>query len=418
MKIPDCLVLILGGGRGTRLFPLTLERSKPAIGFAGKYRLIDIPISNCINSGCNKIFVLTQYLSASLHGHIMHTYRFDNFSRGFVEILSAEQGHKSQEWFQGTADAVRRVLRHLRGMPQEHVLILSGDHLYRMDYRELINFHIKTKAEVSVGSIFVDENEASRMGILDWDDSGRLKRIIEKPSYVKKLKIKSKKVKLSTKLVNQYCASMGIYMFNKNVLFDVLTRTKATDFGKHILPFLVKKGYKTFVYPYRGYWRDIGTVKSYYEASMELLGDNPEFNLFDESAPLVTRARYLPPSKVIDSELKNSLLADGCQIERSHIENSIIGLRSHIGENTKISDSIIIGNDYYRRSSDNKVFHPCIGKGVIIERAIVDKNVKIGDFCHITNKKGAPNRDGDFYYIRDGITVIRRGVTLPEHTVI
>ena len=418
MKIPECLVLVLGGGRGTRLFPLTLERSKPAIGFAGKYRLIDIPISNCINSGFNKVFVLTQYLSASLHGHIMQTYRFDNFSRGFVEILSAEQSHQSSEWFQGTADAVRRVLRHLRGMPQEYVLILSGDHLYRMDYRELLNFHIKSKAEVSIGSIFVDEEEASRMGILDWESSGRLRRIIEKPSHVKKLKIKSKKVKLSAKLVDQYCASMGIYLFNKKVLFDVLSRTKAADFGKHILPFLVKKGYKTFVYPYEGYWRDIGTVKSYYEASMELLDDNPRFNLFDESAPLVTRARYLPPSKIIDSQLKNSLIADGCQIEHSQIENSIIGLRSRIGENTKISDSIIIGNDYYCRKTENRAFYPCIGKGVIIERAIVDKNVKIGDFCHITSKKGAPNRDGDLYYIRDGITVIRRGVTLPDHTVI
>ncbi|MBI4845821.1 MAG: glucose-1-phosphate adenylyltransferase [Candidatus Omnitrophica bacterium] len=418
MKTSECIVLILGGGKGERLFPLTLERSKPAIGFAGKYRLIDIPVSNCINSGFNKIFVLTQFLSASLHAHIMHTYRFDNFTRGFVEILSAEQSHKSSEWFQGTADAVRHVLRHLRNMPQELVLILSGDHLYRMDYRELVNFHIKKKAEATIASIFIDDEEASRMGILDYSADGQVKRIIEKPSNVSRLKIHSKSRENSEKSKKQFCASMGIYLFNKNILFDILTKTKTADFGKHILPFLLKKKHKVFAYEFKGYWRDIGTIKSYYEASMDLLESNPEFELYDEKFPLLTRARLLPPTKVNHSTVINSLIADGCVIGKSTIENSIIGLRSRIMEDTKIKDSIIVGNDYYQNKPRELKMSPYIGKGVIIERAIVDKNATISDFCHIRDKKNSANKDGDLYYIRDGITVIRRGAVLPARTII
>ncbi len=418
MHVPDCLVLILGGGRGTRLFPLTLERSKPAIGFAGKYRLIDITVSNCINSGFNKIFVLTQFLSASLHGHLMHTYRFDNFSKGFVEILSAEQSHKSSEWFQGTADAVRRVLRHLRNMPQEYVLILSGDHLYRMDYRRMVDFHMKKKAEATVASVFVDEDEASRMGVLDCAASGRLRRIIEKPSNVKRLKITSKNRRSSKNSPNQYYASMGIYLFKKDVLFDILLRTKAADFGRHILPLMLKKKQKVYAFKFKGYWRDIGTIKSYYEANMDLMLKNPEFDLFDDASGIVTRARFLPPSRISETFLKNSIVADGCQIKKANIENSIIGLRSQIMENTKIKDSIIMGNDYYHNKSAKANMHPRIGKGVTIERAIVDKNVTMGDFCHITDKKNAPDRDGDYYYVRDGITIIRRGINLAAQTVI
>ncbi len=418
MDVPDCLVLILGGGRGTRLFPLTLERSKPAIGFAGKYRLIDISVSNCIHSGFNKIFVLTQFLSASLHGHIMHTYRFDNFSEGFVEILSAEQSHKSSEWFHGTADAVRRVLRHLRNMPQQYVLILSGDHLYKMDYREMVGFHIKKGAEATVASVFVNEDEASRMGILDCASSGRLRRIIEKPSNVKRLKIKSKNRKNSKASGNQYYASMGIYLFKKDILFDVLLKTKAADFGRHILPLMLKKKRKVYAFKFKDYWRDIGTIKSYYEASMDLLIKNSEFDLFDDNSGIVTRARFLPPSKISETFLKNTIVADGCQIKKANIENSIIGLRSQIMENTKIKDSIIIGNDYYQNKSAKGSTHPHIGKGVIIERAIVDKNVTIGDFCRITDKRNAPDMDGDYYCVRDGITIIRRGINLAAHTVI
>ncbi|MFH1093476.1 MAG: glucose-1-phosphate adenylyltransferase [Candidatus Omnitrophota bacterium] len=418
MDIPDCLVLILGGGRGARLFPLTLERSKPAIGFAGKYRLIDIPVSNCINSGFNKIFVLTQFLSASLHAHIMHTYRFDNFSKGFVEILSAEQSQKSSEWFHGPADAVRQVLNHLRNMPQEYVLILSGDHLYKMDYRKMVAFHIKKDADVTVASIFVNEDEAARMGVLDCTASGRLRRIIEKPANVKRLKIKSKNKNKTKTLLNQYYVSMGIYLFKKDVLFDILLSTKDADFGSHILPWMLKKKKKAYTFEFKDYWRDIGTIKSYYEASMDLLAKNPEFNLFDDTFEIVTRARFLPPSKISETFLKNTIVADGCQIKKANIENSIIGLRSQIMENTSIKDSIIIGNDYYHNKSKKVNAHPHIGKGVTIERAIVDKNVTIGDFCHITDKRNAPNSDGDYYYVRDGITIIRRGVNLAAHTVI
>jgi len=418
MQLSDCLVLILGGGRGERLFPLTLERSKPAIGFAGKYRLIDIPVSNCINSGFNKVYVLTQFLSASLHGHIMHTYRFDNFSKGFVEILSAEQSHKSSEWFQGTADAVRRVMRHLCHIPQEYVLILSGDHLYKMDYRKLISFHQAKNADVTVASLYVDEHDAARMGVLDCLPSGRLQRIIEKPSDVRRLKMKTKTVITAQGKQQEYCASMGIYLFNKQVLFDALTRTKGDDFGKHILPSLAKKGAKIFAYDFQGYWRDIGTIKSYYEASMDLLSPHSQFDLFNERWPLFTRARFLPPSKIVDSTLTKTLISDGCQITKATIENSIIGLRSLIMDNTKIRDSVIIGNDYYQIESEEKMVKPFIGKGVIIERAIVDKNVTIGDFCHITDKSRAANMDGEMYYVRDGITVIRRGAVLPPHSIL
>lgn len=418
VDVPDCLVLILGGGRGTRLFPLTLERSKPAIGFAGKYRLVDITVSNCINSGFNKIFILTQFLSASLHGHLMHTYRFDNFSKGFVEILSAEQSHKSSEWFQGTADAVRRVLKHLRNMPQEHVLILSGDHLYKMDYRDMVEAHVKNDADATVASVFVDEGEASRMGVLDCSATGRLRKIIEKPSNIKSLKTQLKKRKKADSMGNQYYASMGVYLFKKEVLFDILRSTKAEDFGKHILPLMLKKKQKIFTFEFKDYWRDIGTIKSYYDASMDMLVKNPEFDLFGDNSGIVTRARFLPPSKISETFLSNAIIADGCLIKKATIENSIIGLRSQIMENTKIKDSVIMGNDYYCGKSPEVNTHPHIGRGVIIERAIVDKNVTIGDYCQITNKKNSRDQDGDYYYVRDGITIIRRGVKLDDNTII
>ncbi|MBU1086008.1 MAG: glucose-1-phosphate adenylyltransferase [Candidatus Omnitrophica bacterium] len=413
-----CSVLILGGGRGTRLFPLTLERSKPAIGFAGKYRLIDIPISNSINSGYNKIFVLTQFLSASLHGHLMQTYRFDNFSKGFVEILSAEQSHKSSEWFQGTADAVRCVLRHLRYMPEEHVLILSGDHLYKMDYRKMLNYHVQKNAEVTVSSIFVDESEASRMGILDVSAFGRLNRVIEKPANVKKLKISSKSIKQDDGMHKEYCASMGIYLFNKDVLFNILSTTKSADFGKHILPLLVKNKAKVFSYDFNGYWRDIGTIKSYYDASMDLLSDKPGFDLFDANMPLLTRARLLPPNKIIDSKITRSIISEGCLIKKASIENSIIGLRSYIKDNAIIKNSVIIGNDYYSDPLNKDHSTSFIGKGVILERTIVDKNVTICDFTQITDKRNHKDMDGDLYYIRDGVTIVRRGVVIPPHSII
>ena len=418
MAHESCSVLILGGGKGTRLVPLTLERSKPAIGFAGKYRLIDIPVSNSINSGLNKIFVLTQFLSASLHGHIMRTYRFDNFSKGFVEILSAEQSHKSSEWFQGTADAVRRVLRHLRYMPEKYVLILSSDHLYRMDYRKLIDYHIKKNAQVTVSSIYVDEQDASGMGILDVMPNGKLNRVIEKPANVKKLKVCCKDIKKDNKQAKQYRASMGIYLFNKDVLFEVLNKTKAADFGKHILPFIVKKNYKVFAYEFKDYWKDIGTINSYYEASMDLLKDNPPFSLFDDQMPLLTRARLLPPNKIIDSKITRSIISEGCFIKKASIDNSIIGLRSYIKDNAIVRNSIIIGNDYYRSRIGQAEDTPFIGQGAIIERAIVDKNVTVGDFVQITDKKNHKDTDGDLYYVRDGVTIIRRGVTIPPHTII
>ncbi|MFH2144531.1 MAG: glucose-1-phosphate adenylyltransferase [Candidatus Omnitrophota bacterium] len=418
MKTIDCLVLILGGGKGTRLFPLTLERSKPAVGFAGKYRLIDIPISNCINSGYNKIFIITQFLSASLHGHIMRTYRFDNFSQGFVEILSAEQSHEDTRWFQGAADAVRQVLRHLRYMGEENVLILSGDQLYKMDYRHMFNFHTKKNADVTVASIFVDASDATRLGILDCSASGCLKNIIEKPHSLKGLKIGARKVWEQGTWSKKYLASMGIYLFKKSLLFDILNQTKTADFGRNILPFLIKKKYKVYAYPSHDYWLDIGTIKSYYEANMDLLSAKPKFNLFDEKWPLFSRARFLPPSNFIDSKLLNILVADGCRIKKSTIVNSIVGLRSRIKENSQVRDSIIMGNDYYEQNINGEICRPQFGRGVVIEKAIIDKNVTIGDFCRIRDKSSAADYEGKDYYIRDGITIVKRGVTLAPHTII
>ncbi len=418
MKVEKCLVLILGGGKGVRLFPLTLERSKPAIGFAGKYRLIDVPVSNCINSGFNKIFVLTQFLSASLHSHLMHTYHFDKFSNGFVEILSAEQSHKDFGWFQGTADAVRRVLRHLQNMPQENVLILSGDHIYKMDYRDLLSFHLKRGADATVASVLVDEAEASRMGILDVAASSRIKKIIEKPVTVSRLKVKSKVNRSGPRTQKQYVASMGIYLFKKSVLFDILAKSKSADFARYILPLLIKNKQNVYAYDFKSYWRDIGTIKSYYEASMDMIAKSAKFDFFDEQWPLFSRARFLPPSKIIDSHLSGALIGEGCQIQRANIETSIIGLRSKIMDKTKIKNSIIMGNDYYQRKFGREIISHYIGQGVIIERAIVDKNVTIGNFCHITDKSNSRDFDGEFYFIRDGITIIRRGAVLKPHTII
>ena len=415
MKQSDCLAMILGGGRGTRLYPLTLERSKPAIGFAGKYRIIDIPISNCINSGFNKIFVLTQFLSASLHGHIMDSYRFDNFSKGFVEILSAEQSHDSLEWFQGTADAVRRVRRHIRNLPQKNVLILSGDHLYKMDYRKLMASHLKKNADVTVASIYVNERDAPRMGIIDCDESGKVTQLIEKPKKPGELVIESK---VKSNDGDEYLASMGIYLFKKDALLKILEDSNADDFGHHILPLLISKKYDVFIHKFKGYWRDIGTVGSYYEASLDLISAKPQFDLFDETWPLFTHARFLPPGKIVNSMVENALVADGGYVKNAKIKNSIIGLRSRIGTDTSINDSIIMGNDYYQAGEGNTLVKPGIGKGVIIERAIVDKNVKIGDGCHISNKQGKADCDYDLYCVRDGITIIRRGVILPEGTII
>ena len=415
MKGLDCLVLILGGGKGNRLYPLTLERSKPAIGFAGKYRLIDIPISNCINSGFNRIFVLTQFLSASLHGHLMNSYRFDSFSKGFVEILSAEQSHDSVEWFQGTADAVRRVLRHIRNLPQKHILVLSADHLYKMDYRQFMSKHLKSKADVSIASIYVDEKEATRMGIIDCDVLGKITQLIEKPKYPNKLKINSK---LVNKKGDQYLASMGVYLFKKEVLLKILKDSDSVDFGKHILPQMIKKKYNVFNYNFKGYWKDIGTVGSYYDASLDLIRKKPQFNLFDATWPLFTPGRFLPPGKIVDSYVENAFLADGCYVQKVRVKNSIIGLRSRIGKDTIINNSIIMGNDYYQSYVGDKLVKPRIGRGVKIERAIVDKNVTIEDGCQIRNKQGAVNCDCELYSVRDGITIIRRGVTLPKGMII
>ena len=411
MKDYDCLVLILGGGRGTRLFPLTLERSKPAIGFAGKYRLIDVPLSNCINSQMNKIFVLTQYLAPSLRRHIFQTYRFDIFSQGFIEILTAEQTQTDFEWYQGTADAVRRSLRHIRSLPFEHALILSGDHLYKMDYREILGFHAEKSADITIASIPIEKKDISRMGILDCQANGRVSALFEKPDKIEDIE------RFAIKMPGQsprksYLASMGVYVFKKDVLIKVLEEIDQADFGRQILPWAIPK-FKVFSYLFDGYWVDIGTIKSYFDASINLTSEKPRFRLFDERWPLFSRPRFLPPTKIIKSTVQNSIISDGGQIYDAQISNSVIGVRSIIKKQASIRESVIMGNDYYEAKLEGRISLPYIGRSVAIRRAIVDKNVTIGDFSKIGYKRYHKNVDHKLYYVRDGIVIIPRSAVIP-----
>ncbi len=412
MKINNCLVLILGGGRGTRLFPLTLERSKPAIGFAGKYRLIDVPLSNCINSQLHNIFVLTQYLATSLRRHISQTYRFDIFSKGFIETLAAEQTQTNFEWFQGTADAVRRSLRHIRRLPHENILILSGDHLYKMDYREILSFHQEKDADITIASVPIEKKEISRMGILNCRSNGRIINLLEKPDKNQNLESFKIKVKQQS-LRKSFLASMGVYVFKKEVLLKMLETTDGADFGKQLLPLAIAN-HKVFSYMFDGYWVDIGTIKSYFDASINLISEKPRFKLFDEKWPLFSHPRFLPPTKITNSNIKDSIISDGGQILEAKINRSIVGLRSIIKKNVTINDSVIMGNDYYERKLVNRINRPSIGKDTMIKKAIIDKNVTIGDYCKIGYKRYKKDIDNPKFYVRGGVVIIPRGVVIPS----
>src|SRR5215510_15012544 len=346
--------LVLGGGRGTRLYPLTKYRSKPAVPLAGKYRLIDIPLSNCINSGLNRIYVLTQFLSVSLHRHIRQTYRFDHFNGGFVEILAAQQmtDDARQDWYQGTADAVRKQLRYIQQPGIDYIVILSGDQLYRMDYRDLLRTHIESKADATIAGIPVTRQQAKGFGIMRIADSGRVEGFLEKPQTDKEADI----VRMKPSWIDargiasqgrDLIASMGIYVFNRDSLLDVLDKTDYLDFGKEIFPASVRAR-KVMVHLFDGYWEDIGTIKAFYDANLSLAGQTPPFDFNSPSAPIYSRPRFLPPTRVADAIVKNSLVADGCQIGRgSTIENSVIGLRSIIGEGVTIRNTVIMGADYF-----------------------------------------------------------------------
>jgi glucose-1-phosphate adenylyltransferase len=423
----NVLGVIMGGGAGTRLFPLTRERAKPAVPIAGKYRLVDVPISNCINSAIRQIYVLTQFNSASLHRHIHSSYTFDRFSRGFVEILAAQQTTGGASWYQGTADAVRQNLRYFSLVDYDYVLILSGDQLYRMDFREVLQQHIATQAEITIAAIPVKRSEAGSLGILQVNDTKRIIRFVEKPkdpALLEELKLDDPLLSMlrATTSDDRYLASMGIYVFSRDVLAKALDNDK-TDFGKHIIPDAISR-YRVFSYLFQGYWEDVGTIRSFFEANLAMCSLQPAFSFFDRAYPVYTRARFLPPSKIIDSVISDSLVADGCFILKSRIQNCVIGLRSYIGDGCELKETIIMGCDYYAPTpgptDDEPVSmpHMAIGRNCKITRAIIDKNAHIGDGVVITGKPDAPNFDGPNYYIRDGIVIIPKNAVIAPGTTI
>lgn len=416
------IAIILGGGRGTRLDPLTRHRSKPAVPIAGKYRLVDIPISNCLNSQIRKIFVLTQFNSASLNRHIKNTYNFDLFSHGFVDILAAEQTPKSTHWFQGTADAVRQSLHHLANYEYDHALILSGDQLYQMDYRKLLEVHKKDNADLTVATIPVIASEATEFGIMKTDKDGAIESFVEKPSADELGKWASKTSPEMQAKGRNYLASMGIYVFSKEIMLRLFSENPdATDFGKEIIPKAIAEGSRVSSYPFDGYWTDIGTISSFFDANLELCETIPEFNLYDNEQVIYTRARYLPASKLTGTNLEKVLIAEGCIIEASRIEKSVIGIRSRIGKGTTIESSIVMGNDQFatpddfQNQSDSEGL-PLMGIGqrCYISRTIVDKNARIGNDVKITG--GSHLEDGEFekHSVVDGIVIIQKGAVIPD----
>ena len=418
------LAVIMGGGAGTRLFPLTSDRAKPAVPLAGKYRLIDVPISNCINSGLDRIFVLTQFASASLNNHIARSYLFDRFRGGFVTILAAEQTSESEMWYQGTADAVRQSMPHIRNYPHDHVAILSGDQLYSMNYCEMRDHHQRLGADITVAVTPVRAEEAPGFGILKTDEEHRITEFHEKPPLHD---LEGKESPVSAEMEAQgriYLASMGIYIFNANVLQEVLdAHPDEHDFGKQIIPRAIRS-LRVAAYPFTGYWNDIGTVRSFFETNIMLAQPKPEFNLYDADRPLYTAARTLPPAKVTHSLVERSIIADGSVIVDSQISDSVIGIRSYVLGGTRIRRAVLLGADYYGWQSCESRFpvqgpaHPGIGEGTRIENAIVDRNVSIGRNCVITNQAGVREGEGPGFYIRDGIVVIVKNAEIPDGTII
>ena len=426
----NVLAIVLGGGRGTRLYPLTKYRSKPAVPLAGKYRLIDIPLSNCINSGVNRMYVLTQFNSVSLHRHIRRTYVFDSFSEGFVEILAAQQTNEASDWYQGTADAVRQNIRYVHEDPCREVLILSGDQLYRMDYRHLIKTHRDAGADVTIAVLPVTADQTAGFGIVKLDDAGRVNNFIEKPKQAEQLEpfrtdpawIESRGIAANHRT---YLASMGIYLFSRDALFHLLnSKPLAADFGKEIFPRSIHT-HKVQAYLFDGYWEDVGTVKSYHEANLALCSENPPFDFHHESGVIYTRMRYLPAARIDSAKLAHAIVSDGCVIGAgSTISHSILGVRTQIGKNVTLKDSVIIGADRYE-SPDEKVENERrglpslgVGAGSTIVNAILDKDARIGAGVQIINKEKVTNGEGKNFVICDGIVVIPKSSVVLDGTII
>ena len=412
------LAIVMGGGAGTRLFPLTKDRAKPAVPLAGKYRLVDIPISNCLNSGIRQMYVLTQFNSESLHRHISATYKFDNFTDSFVEILAAQMTSEGSRWYQGTADAVRQNLRYFLERPFQHYLILSGDQLYSMDYGDLVEAHLRSGADVTLGTTPVDRRAASDFGIMHSDANRRIFRFDEKPKDPKLLD----ELRIPPALLQQlgrepsaelYQGSMGIYLFNRQILVEALSSDE-DDFGKHIIPALLQK-YKVFAYIFQGYWEDIGTVRAFYEANLALTDLIPPYNFFNHLQPIYTHPRFLPASKINGATIRQAIVADGCIISDATLERAVVGIRSVIENGATIRNSVVMGADFYEDevSPSNPGKPPLgIGRNSRIEGAIIDKNARIGDGVVITPEGKPENMDGDNFYIRDGVVVV------PKNSVI
>lgn len=424
----ETIAVILGGGAGTRLFPLTELRAKPAVPLGGKYRLIDIPVSNCINSDIIKIFVLTQFNSASLNQHIVRTYRFSRFSDGYVDVLAAEQTPGNRDWFQGTADAVRQVFPHFDEWKQSTILILSGDHLYRMDYRKFLQRHTETNADLTVAVIPTRAELATGFGLLKTDETGRIVEFKEKPpaEELEAMRVDTTRFGLSAEESEHrpYLASMGIYIFRKEVLRDLLAdNPTAVDFGRELIPDAIER-FNVQAHLFTGYWEDIGTIKAFYRANMEMTRPLPAFNFFDAEAPIFTRPRFLPGSKILNSQMQSSIITEGCIVNDARVSGSIIGIRSRIENGSTVEDTLMMGADFYQTLDElaydqqHQRTRIGIGPNTHVRKAIIDKNARIGANVRLVNDQGIENADGPGYYIRDGIIIVPKNGIVADGTTI
>jgi glucose-1-phosphate adenylyltransferase len=418
----DTLAIILGGGQGSRLFPLTATRSKPAVPIGGKYRLIDVPVSNCLHADIRRIYVLTQFNSASLNRHISLTYRLDSFSQGFVEILAAEQTPDNPNWFQGTADAVRQAARHFAQHEAKHYLILAGDHLYRMNYSRLVDAHADHRADITIAAQPVDPVTATQMGIFRFDTNGSIVAFEEKPKP-DRLKDIGRSIPPGASFARHtdeqpFMASMGIYVFSRHILLEMLERETGLDFGRELIPHALTK-YTVKPYMYRGYWADVGTIESFYDANVMLGRALAPFRFWDPSCPIYTHQRHLPGSRLTDCHVRDSIITDGCYLDRCEIDESVVGIRTHIEAGAKIVQSVLLGADFYEDGPPPDGMPALgIGRDVVLNRAIIDKNARIGSGARLLNERNVEHCDGDGWYIRGGIVVVPKGGVIPAGTVV
>jgi glucose-1-phosphate adenylyltransferase len=415
----DVLTLVLGGGRGTRLFPLTHQRSKPAVPLGGKYRLIDIPLSNCLHAGLKRIYVLTQFNSASLNRHIAQTYRLDLFSGGFVEVLAAEQTPEGGQWFQGTADAVRQAARHFRELEAEYYLILAGDHVYRMDLAELVEAHIERDADITIAAQPVTIDDASHMGIFRFDAGGQMIGFEEKPSPERLAEMGSSAPAYTPAGPltpdKPFVASMGIYVFSRDVLHDVLAHDRAVDFGREIIPHALGS-HRVHAFLYRGFWADVGTVSSFYEVNLMFTHRGAPFNFFHPSRPIYTRPRFLPAARIHNCHIDEALIAEGAYLDTCEVQQSVVGIRTSIQRGARVTRSVLLGADFYEEQFGDLPLG--IGRDAVLDRVIVDKNARIGEGARLVNERGIQDVDGDGYYVRGGIIIVPKGGVVKPGTVV